>query len=1002
MQVRTLSAYTFPHAVSTRYAHLVPDLLRLAGMLDNEEAQFEGCSVLQMMARYSPKRGIPQLIKRGAVPALVGHLDRALVSAPDSAIRRLLTLLQTIVLHTKQNKVADEEAGIMLSVEAFDVMVELMGHESEDIQMDAALVLKAMAIDSKYGLEKVVEPLAQRLMESRHALAKLAPLLSSPNPELRQSAVIAVLPLAARLSDEGYTLGIDKFVEAGVIPQAMQGIKSHQWDGSSLRTFTAMSCIGILNFGTDQQRWYGVKHGCVGVTCSALGVQDLSRLMLHSFNTLLVQISEDTPLDERVKGELQESLCMEPITELAKTGLGATSIQAKRLLNTLEDYRPTLRFPSPQEMQAYLPMVCVVILLLALYAFVVRPIASRLIAAHRQWHTDKVASELMAKEAAKKKGDRKKNKMGGGKEAAVRPVASESAGNSVPDELDDSNAGDAVQQQQQSQQQQAAAAEKSVKSATTIAMATNEAALDQEHTSASTSAWTSARRRKGKNNKAKAGSTSSVGHSGGQESSSRHPAPPATMAIVAATTTAPVTTPKNIATPAFLTQASLTSMASNSTACSPTHHNGHSNSHSNSNGCNGRGGAAGHVNESWREFEEAWNEWDAARSSSPAPAQQTPSKPPSLRDHDGAVSSHWPALPPSTGGAAPRRAPHRVVAGGPAAAPVREAVVQLTAALLKKQSCESSYDALLDTRTRLTDRKGQLQESIRQLKNHGTSTHKLTREALLALASPTDVRAFAARIGEEDKRLDALYRQAATMYHHQQQQGTAGGQNGGVGVSSPPCKGMAPSPAPPSADEIVSGLLRGAPTDEQVRQATKWTTNEIDELDRRISDLQSECATLEVELRDLEHQRYVLQSKADEGLTAHRLSSLISATPAAIAAFMHEIATAKTHLRELAKQATRQETALLHKQQAANRVKETLTSCSCVSCRKAAAVVTFFPCNQRCLCESCWQEWRGRHERAKDEMGRLQAEGMPVPQSVRCYARTLWCPACGKDALRAE
>mmetsp|Transcript_23294 Transcript_23294/g.66754 ORF Transcript_23294/g.66754 Transcript_23294/m.66754 type:complete len:700 (-) Transcript_23294:879-2978(-) len=557
-------------------------------------------------------------------------------------------------------------------------------------------------------------------------------------------------------------------------------------------------------------------------------------------------------------------------------------------------------------------------------------------------------------------------------------------------------------QQQQSQQQQAAAAEKSVKSATTIAMATNEAALDQEHTSASTSAWTSARRRKGKNNKAKAGSTSSVGHSGGQESSSRHPAPPATMAIVAATTTAPVTTPKNIATPAFLTQASLTSMASNSTACSPTHHNGHSNSHSNSNGCNGRGGAAGHVNESWREFEEAWNEWDAARSSSPAPAQQTPSKPPSLRDHDGAVSSHWPALPPSTGGAAPRRAPHRVVAGGPAAAPVREAVVQLTAALLKKQSCESSYDALLDTRTRLTDRKGQLQESIRQLKNHGTSTHKLTREALLALASPTDVRAFAARIGEEDKRLDALYRQAATMYHHQQQQGTAGGQNGGVGVSSPPCKGMAPSPAPPSADEIVSGLLRGAPTDEQVRQATKWTTNEIDELDRRISDLQSECATLEVELRDLEHQRYVLQSKADEGLTAHRLSSLISATPAAIAAFMHEIATAKTHLRELAKQATRQETALLHKQQAANRVKETLTSCSCVSCRKAAAVVTFFPCNQRCLCESCWQEWRGRHERAKDEMGRLQAEGMPVPQSVRCYARTLWCPACGKDALRAE
>ena len=73
-------------------------------------------------------------------------------------------------------------------------------------------------------------------------------------------------------------------------------------------------------------------------------------------------------------------------------------------------------------------------------------------------------------------------------------------------------------------------------------------------------------------------------------------------------------------------------------------------------------------------------------------------------------------------------------------------------------------------------------------------------------------------------------------------------------------------------------------------------------------------------------------------------------------------------------------------------------SSQCCVCdgENGPAVVVFFPCKQRCLCEACWAVILQRHEAAKEEKAALEADKKPLPERVKRDA-VLRCPSCNTE-----
>ncbi|CEM25964.1 unnamed protein product [Vitrella brassicaformis CCMP3155] len=312
----------------------------------------------------------------------------------------------------------------------------------------------------------------------------------------------------------------------------------------------------------------------------------------------------------------------------------------------------------------------------------------------------------------------------------------------------------------------------------------------------------------------------------------------------------------------------------------------------------------------------------------------------------------------------------------------------------KEESLASSYAASVESHARATQRVNELTEAIQQLKEQ-TTTHNLTRDALMALGTSSAVRHFDERISTEEWRLVGLMERLDDMDKTRvlQQQHSSGGRDS-LCVTQP---SSASTEAPASESELVGDEL--GLTETELRRVLRSTNDHITQLDRDIARVQSQCESIQEQVRRLGKEKDGLSKQAATGLTAYRVS--LVKTCADVDVFKREIEMALQQLRALGKETSKQEGILQQMEQTA--AEQAMRDGTCVACLERPPSVVFFPCKQRCLCAGCWAKISHNHERAKREAERLRQAGRDDkawPMYVRRDAE-LRCPACLTKAVFA-
>ncbi|CEL94636.1 unnamed protein product [Vitrella brassicaformis CCMP3155] len=365
------------------------------------------------------------------------------------------------------------------------------------------------------------------------------------------------------------------------------------------------------------------------------------------------------------------------------------------------------------------------------------------------------------------------------------------------------------------------------------------------------------------------------------------------------------------------------------------------------------GASVGTHDSTWGEMEAAWTEWER--------------EPSGGHQGDGGEDT----------GAVTRRA-----AEEQAAKVVAQLQSDVRDAIANKHRLESQNAALLQHCCSLQERTKQLSEAFDTLKS--SVPLELTRDALFALKTSAEVRAFETRIREEDQRLDTLYDMAMGAKALPPGQPLPLPDNSPLlnqgatafSLTQPPAAG----PSPVHSQQALPS------TEAELRQMHHKLNVTLRELEEAIATVSVECRSLEAVLQPLQREYTAMRNQTATGWVDSGSFALVK-TAAAIEAFKQDIKHAQKALRDLSHEAGKQ-VALLEgvpqQQQpppATSNGNAAVERGSCVACRDDThpPVITF---------------------RAKAEKERLEGAGRPVPE-VRRYA-VLRCPACGMDAVHAD
>ncbi|CEM04294.1 unnamed protein product [Vitrella brassicaformis CCMP3155] len=303
----------------------------------------------------------------------------------------------------------------------------------------------------------------------------------------------------------------------------------------------------------------------------------------------------------------------------------------------------------------------------------------------------------------------------------------------------------------------------------------------------------------------------------------------------------------------------------------------------------------------------------------------------------------------------------------------------------EKHSLSCRYEELSDAHRRAVERKKQLQEAIREMKDN--TIPDLSTDVLASCETAADARAFGDKVKEEHERLDDLYDQiSAAERTSVDSVGISIGAANSAGASTAATAETSSTSASSSHSREPSVSAEPPATEAQLRKTLQTLKGDIRKLESGIAAMRVNCDKVRASLQPLEQEHDKLVQEADKGLTVQRLAALSSS--AAASAFKAEVKQRQQQLWALHTEATKLEGQLQEREAppAADRG-------TCVLCLEKPPTVVYFPCKQQCACAGCHERWVRTHEAAKREKKRLERARRRVPDDVKRDA-VLRCPSC--------